>query len=610
MVTNTSFESVTITALGDDIYGNLDGKGTCAIGAVLAPDGGQYSCSFSGSFHGNAGDSQTDIVTASAVDDDGSTASADDDAVVSLTDVKPTISVDKTAAPSVVDEPGGSVSFSVVVTNHSIESVTLDALVDDIHGDLDGQGTCAVGGSIAANGGTYACSFTATVSGNAGDFETDTITATASDDDGNSTKDSDSATVTIVNVDPSIRVIKTASPLTRTEPGGSFTFHVTVINDSIEDVVLISLTDDIYGDLDGRGSCAIGATLAADGGQYQCAFDGTFTGNAGDAQTDVVTATVVDDDQTERSNFDDATVALTDALPTLVVTKSANPDKVEAGTAVTFTVSVRNTSAEPVWLTSLTDSIYGDLDGVGSCVADGSVQIAPGATYVCAFSAVVTETETDVVTATVEDDEENDASDSDDATVTVVDLVIDKSVVNATTDRGTKPDGSVIANPGDTLHYVLAWSMVNGPLHGVVIVDVLPDGLGTPSAISDGGTWDPATRTLTWDLGTVAADGSVSYDVVVAIDATAVAQPIKNIATIDSYETDVDDDDADTTVVPGGAVKGETSKPTLPPTDAIDSATVAPSGAGLLSTILVLLGLALVVSLIVPNGAIRRRAHR
>ena len=609
LVTNTSAEAVTITALSDDIYGNLDGEGSCDIGAVLAANGGTYACAFSGEFLGNAGDFQTDVVTATAVDDDGSSATDDDDATVSLTDVRPTVQVIKTADPVVVDEPGGDVTFTVQVRNTSFEPVTLDELVDDVHGDLDGRGSCDTGGSIAPDA-TYTCSFTAEVTGNAGDFETDVVTATVSDDDGNSVDDSDDATVTIANIDPSIRVIKDPEPASRLEPGGSFRFDVTVINDSNEPVTLISLTDDIYGDLADEGTCRLGAVLAANGGSYDCSFVGSFTGNAGDEQTDWVTATVVDDDGAEKSNLDDATVELTDAPPTIEVTKEADPAKVEAGTLVTFSVTVHNTSLESVSLTGLVDSIHGDLDGVGTCIADGSVTIAPDATYACEFSAVVDETETDVVTATVADDEENEATDDDDATVVVADLVIDKSVANATADRGSKSDGSVVAYPGDTLHYTLAFTMTNGPLNGVVITDVLPAGLGVPSNISDGGIYTASDRTITWDLGTLVADGSVSYDVVVAAGADKLPQPLENIATIDSDETGPDDDDADTTVVPGGEVEGATSKPTLPPTDAAgtDGAT-GTSGPGLGIVLMFLAGLALCAGLLAPVP-VRVRARR
>ena len=48
-VENTSaVDSVTITSLNDDVYGNLDGEGTCDVPLTLAP-GASYNCSFSGS---------------------------------------------------------------------------------------------------------------------------------------------------------------------------------------------------------------------------------------------------------------------------------------------------------------------------------------------------------------------------------------------------------------------------------------------------------------------------------------------------------------------------------------------------------------------------------
>lgn len=189
-------------------------------------------------------------------------------------------------------------------------------------------------------------------------------------------------------------------------------------------------------------------------------------------------------------------------------------------------------------------------------------------------------------------------------------LVIDKSVENSTKDRGTD-NGAVKANPGDTLHYTLDWTLTNGPLHGVVITDVLPEGLGTPSNISDGGVYDAATRTITWELGTVEANGGVSYDVVVATGADKLEQPLRNVATIDSDETGPDSDDADTKVIPGGEVKGETFRPTLPPTDAVHgSDSNGSSGTGLALTILFLVGLVAAASVLTPARAKARRRDR
>ena len=108
------------------------------------------------------------------------------------------VAVDKTAAPASMVEPGGSVTLTVRVSNSSVspDSVTLDGLVDDVHGDLDGQGTCAVN-QVIDPGGFYECDFTVAVNGAAGTTETDTVTATAAVGGGNPVNARDSATVTI-----------------------------------------------------------------------------------------------------------------------------------------------------------------------------------------------------------------------------------------------------------------------------------------------------------------------------------------------------------------------------------------------------------------------------
>ena len=61
---------MTITSLSDDVYGNLDGKGTCDVPFTLAPARATTAPS-TGAVSGNAGSSHTDVVTASGTDDDG-----------------------------------------------------------------------------------------------------------------------------------------------------------------------------------------------------------------------------------------------------------------------------------------------------------------------------------------------------------------------------------------------------------------------------------------------------------------------------------------------------------------------------------------------------------
>jgi hypothetical protein len=189
-VTNTSVEPVTLTSLVDAPYGDVTKVAglitatTCGL-PVSMPAGGTYSCSFTGTFAGNAGATQTDTIMATAADDEGNPATATASATVSLTPVPPIVSVTKTPDRAVVQAPGGDVVFTITVTNEStFEPVALMGLVDDVYGDLDGMGQCLADDSIVIPpAGTYTCRFTGRVTGATGDTHRNTVTATATDDD-------------------------------------------------------------------------------------------------------------------------------------------------------------------------------------------------------------------------------------------------------------------------------------------------------------------------------------------------------------------------------------------------------------------------------------------
>lgn len=223
------------------------------------------------------------------------------------------ISATKTATPSALPEPGGSFTVTIVVTNTSTDPVPLvvENLSDSVHGNLDGLGSCEVGASLPTIGSQYTCSFTSSFMGNAGASQTDEVVVVAKPVDGLPVLVSDAATVTITDVAPTLTVTKTATPATLPAPGGSFVFTVDVTNTSPEPVQLSRLEDDVYGDLNGQGTCATGGSPIAPGEAVTCTFPGTFTGSAGEAQTDTVTATVTDDEDNATTASAGATVALT-----------------------------------------------------------------------------------------------------------------------------------------------------------------------------------------------------------------------------------------------------------------------------------------------------------
>jgi len=244
-----------------------------------------------------------------------------------------------------------------------------------------------------AAGASYDCSFTGAVSGNAGSSHRDEITASGTDDDGNKVSGKDDATVGITNVPSSIQVTKSANPISIQEPGGTATFAVTVKNSSaVDSVTISSLVDNVYGDLDGKGSCDVPQTLAP-GASYSCSFTGAIIGSAGGAHVDVVTASGTDDDGNPVSGSDDATVTITAAPPPppppappvppvilaaaapaidLSITKTDRPDPVFVGASLTYTLTVRNAGPDTATNVLVVDALPAGTTFVSVTSSQGS----------------------------------------------------------------------------------------------------------------------------------------------------------------------------------------------------------------------------------------------
>ena len=153
---------------------------------------------------------------------------------------------------------------------------------------------------------------------------------------------------------------KTADPISLPEPGGNATFAVTVQNTSVADSVTISsLTDNVYGDLDGKG-----ARRAADAGtrcELQLLVHGAVSGNAGLAhgRHGVQPTTTATPSPTRRRDGPDHGRRRVDPGD-----EDGRSTSLRAGGGTDFDVKIENLSAvDSVTITSLTDDVYANLDG-------------------------------------------------------------------------------------------------------------------------------------------------------------------------------------------------------------------------------------------------------
>ena len=182
----------------------------------------------------------------------------------------------------------------------------------------------------------------------------------------------------------------------------------------------------------------------------------------------------------------------------------------------------------------------------------------------------------------------------------VPELTIDKDVAGYSkgTFAGT-PQGAT----GDTLTYTLTYTLVDGPVTSGVIEDELPVGVtyidGTATSNAEFTFVGATAGVLRWEAASVTASGSVSYQATLS-DTGEQPQPLVNVVTISSDQTQDDQADQAVYVAPPPEEATATPRITLPPTDAL--APAGPAGTALPQLLLVLAGLMLLVLALTPGA--------
>jgi len=273
--------TVTLESLTDTVFGDLNGKGTCAVPQLIGI-GGSYSCIFAELISGRAGDIHTNTVTATVIDENSNTATGSDSATVSI-----------------IDGDNGALG----------ELVWFDINGDGLHA-TDEPGIDGVTIDLLRNGSFYATSTTA--NGGQYDFtdlphgsyrieitDQDNILANAILTGGEEPHDVELVAGEIylrANFGyalAAIKVHKTPDKHVIHAPGEDVTFTVSVENIGPVDVMLSELVDDTIGDLDGKGSCSYPQSLVP-AAIYSCAFTELIGGTPLHVHKNTVTASAID----------------------------------------------------------------------------------------------------------------------------------------------------------------------------------------------------------------------------------------------------------------------------------------------------------------------------
>jgi fimbrial isopeptide formation D2 family protein/uncharacterized repeat protein (TIGR01451 family) len=257
----------------------------------------------------------------------------------------------------------------------------------------------------------------------------------------------------------------------------------------------------------------------------------------------------------------DASASIDVKCPVISIAKSNNqPNPVLPGTVVTYTLKV-TVADGPASNVTVVDTLPAGLDAPTSISDSGTWNgtsrtitwqfnsLANGdktLTYQAAVSAgdahgqVLTNNVYVTSTNTQCPDNETLAAackSSSTVTVRVPTLVIAKSADTDEVHFVFNADGSLksVTPANAQVTWTLTYTLANGPVTNAVITDPLPQYLTFVSA-ANGGTYDAGTRTITWNLGTLTASGSVTFVTTVDQDAPETG-PITNVASIVSDQT-------------------------------------------------------------------------
>ncbi len=439
------------------------------------------------------------------------------------------IQVTKTVSNNNPSE-GDAISFTIVAANLGPSDASSVEVTDLLPPGLTYVSASATQGSYTPGTGVWvvgglpnATSATLTIHATvdlltAGSDITNTATRTASSPyDYNSANDAASATV---NVKPTVLTGIITDAVTGTPLAGA---TVTVVDANNNTYIVVTGADGSY---TVSGLAAGSASVSAE-----------KTGYA----TDSITTDVI----SGRANIQDLELNNAD----LVLFKSDGQTTTTNGATLVYTIIIQNTGGLAAENLTIYDTLslglsYNDNSCLPTpCLVSGqdviwtlTESLAPGDSITLTLSALVTASSGSVsnyayVTTTTPESDLTDNENSDiDAILSAPDLKV------------TITDGQTQVLAGQPLTYNLTYANIGNADATTNIVTVqVPEGL-TDITPSDGGVYDPGTRTITWDSTTTPALATLVPGASGALSFTAQVDPAVNPATVLAATAAITDD--------------------------------------------------------------------
>lgn len=274
---------------------------------------------------------------------------------------------------------GQTITYTYTVCNCGITNITVDSVIDpNVSQNLTAAFTAANGGSAALPAGVCVV-FTGThvVTNTDPNPPVNVATVTAHDSGGTPATSSDTASVTITPTPPTVCVhmTKIGNRITATA-GDSVTYTYTVCNCGTATLTVDSVIDSLTGNLTAAFVTANGGSSTLAGGAC-VSFTQSRTVLSTDTSPLTNSVTVnAHNGATVVSSTDTWTVTIL-AGPCVSVGKVADRTAASVGENIVYTFSVCNCGTVPITVSSVSDSLLGQLLPDFLAANGGSATIAP-----------------------------------------------------------------------------------------------------------------------------------------------------------------------------------------------------------------------------------------
>ncbi len=561
VITDTVPADLTIDSVAPTYCSFTGSIVTCSPGTIA--DGGTETITINATVSPDAGDGSTLTNTANVSSDTADPDSSNDTAT-DETDVAKSadLSVAKAAAVGAISA-GETLLYNIDVANAGPSSATNIIVTDTLPaGVVFNSGLSDT--SCSAAGGVVTCTFASLAA--ASDFTfviavdlpadladgttlTNSASVAADEDDPNANNDTDDDQITADN-QADVSIVKDANG--SVVAGESIAWDLNVANAGPADAINMVVTDTLpvgttFNPVGSDPRCsAAGSTVTCTVPVFAAGTTDTFTINVDVASSVADLTTLVnsagissdtdDPDPTDNTSTDDVPVTRDSDVS---IVKADLADPVVAGGSAQWSITVSNAGSSDADNLTIVDALpagftFAAVDDTTHCSATGNTvnclfpTVPAGSSEVIVITADVDPALVDAATlqntATADSDSSDPVSDTEDTTI---DRQSDLSITKTS-------DGEAIAGTNQT--YTVEVTN-DGPsdADNVVVTDALPAGI---TFVSDSiGACSAVGGVVTCGLGTIADQGAVSFDIVVAIS-DAAANPTVNQVVVDSDSDD------------------------------------------------------------------------